>query len=136
MPRPRCCVRRATPPSHPAVIHELSQRDTDAFIFGERCADLPRRRTSRAHSLPPNSRRATPPICPDLIYDRHRLRAEQVIALTLEHGSEAAVRALTDTVAHLPPLVLSILEHRQGKAFRFVSRAPVPDVPLPKHKLN
>jgi hypothetical protein len=23
--------------------------------------------------LPPNSRRATSPICPDLIYDRHRL---------------------------------------------------------------
>src|SRR5258708_13930458 len=71
MPRPRCCVRRATPPPHTAIVHELSQRDTDAFIFGERCADLPRRRTSRAHSLPPNSRRATPPICPDLIYDRH-----------------------------------------------------------------
>src|SRR6185503_18582526 len=36
-----------------------------ASIAGERCADLARRRTSRGHSLPPNSRRATPPICPD-----------------------------------------------------------------------
>src|ERR1700726_962042 len=71
MPCPRCCVRRATPPSHPAVVHELSQRDTDAFIFGERCTGLPRRRTSRAHSLPPNPRRTASPICPDLIYDRH-----------------------------------------------------------------
>src|SRR3984893_6239356 len=70
--RDHCCVRRATPPSHPAVVHELSQRDTDAFIFGERCADLPRRRTSRAHSLPPNPRRTASPICPDLIYDRHK----------------------------------------------------------------
>jgi hypothetical protein len=34
------------------------------------------RRTSRGHSLPPNSRRATPPICPDLIYDRHTERGE------------------------------------------------------------
>jgi hypothetical protein len=40
-------------------------------IFGERCADLPRRRTSRTYPLSPNSRRATPPIGPDLIYDRH-----------------------------------------------------------------
>src|ERR1700730_13156943 len=72
MPRPRCRLGRATPPSHTAVVHELSQRDTDAFIFGERCADLPRPRTRVAHSWPPNSRRATPPICPDLIYDRDR----------------------------------------------------------------
>jgi transposase InsO family protein len=45
-------VQRAPPPSPTAVVHELSQRDTDAFIFGERCAYLPRRRSSRAHSLP------------------------------------------------------------------------------------
>src|SRR6266403_3728640 len=71
VPWPRCCVRRATPSSHAAVVHEPSQRGTDAFIFGEGCAGLARRRTSRAHSLPPNSRRATPSIYPDLIYDRH-----------------------------------------------------------------
>jgi hypothetical protein len=29
------CVRRATPPSRAAVVHEISQRGTDAFIFGE-----------------------------------------------------------------------------------------------------
>jgi transposase InsO family protein len=56
---------------HIPVVHELSQRDPEAFIFGERCADLPRRRTSRTYSLPPNFRRAAPPICPDLICDRH-----------------------------------------------------------------
>jgi hypothetical protein len=28
----------------------------------------------RAHSLPPSSRRAAPPIYPDLIYDRHSHR--------------------------------------------------------------
>src|SRR5258707_10023993 len=73
VPRPRCCVRRATPPSCTAVVHEISQRDKDAFIFGEGCAGLAGRRTSRAHSLPTNSRRATPSIYPDLIYDRHNL---------------------------------------------------------------
>src|ERR1700730_15115405 len=86
MPRPRCRLGRATPPSRTAVVHELSQRDTDAFIFAERCADLPRRRISRTHSLPPNSRRATPPISPDLIYDRHtgdqRLNTDAVVTLT------------------------------------------------------
>src|SRR5260370_27442399 len=53
---------------HVVVFSELTSHTS---IPGERCADLARRRTSRAHSLPPNSRRATPPICPDLIYDRH-----------------------------------------------------------------
>src|SRR6266403_1231993 len=72
MPRPRYCVRRATPPSCTAVVHELSQRGTDAFIFGEGCAGLARRQTGRDHSLPPGPGRAAPPICSDLIYDRHR----------------------------------------------------------------
>jgi len=74
MPRPRCCVGRAASPSHIAVVHEISQRGTDAFIFGERCSGLARRRTSRAHSLSPSSRRATSQIWPDLIYDRHSIR--------------------------------------------------------------
>jgi hypothetical protein len=42
--------------------------------FRERCSGLARRRTIRTHSLSPSSRRATSPICPDLIYDRHRRR--------------------------------------------------------------
>src|SRR5258708_24365965 len=66
-----------TPPSRAAVVHEISQRGADAFIFGEGCAGLARRRTSRAHFLPPNSRRATPPIYPDLIYDRHRRERQE-----------------------------------------------------------
>jgi hypothetical protein len=45
---------------------------TDAFIFEERCSGVARRRTSRAHSLSPSSRRATSPIWPGLIYDKHR----------------------------------------------------------------
>src|SRR5258705_1771569 len=51
VPLPRCCVRRATPPSCTAVVHEISQRDKDAFIFGEGCAGLARRQTGRDHSL-------------------------------------------------------------------------------------
>lgn len=64
-----------------------------------------------------------------------RLHAERVIALTLEHGNEVAVRALADTVANLAPLVSSILERRQEEAFRSIIEALVPDVPLPQHKL-
>src|SRR5580692_6062878 len=52
-----------TPPSCTAVVHEISQRDKDAFIFGEGCAGLARRQTSRDHSLPPGPGRAAPPIC-------------------------------------------------------------------------
>src|SRR6201996_9212900 len=93
MPRPRCRLGRATPPSRTAVVHELSQRDTDAFIFAERCADLPRRRTNRTHSLPPNSRRATPPISPDLIYDRHNLFASICVWFSKgsANGKEAGI---------------------------------------------
>src|ERR1022692_754874 len=58
-------------PSCTAVVHEISQRDKDAFIFGEGCAGLARRQTGRDHSLPPGPGRAAPPICSDLIYDRH-----------------------------------------------------------------
>src|SRR6266403_2161773 len=54
---------------HSRIAQPLWERGTDAFIFGEGCTGLARHRTSRAHSLPPNPRRATPPICPDLIYD-------------------------------------------------------------------
>ncbi|WP_024513175.1 hypothetical protein [Bradyrhizobium sp. ARR65] len=64
-----------------------------------------------------------------------RMHVEKVIALTLEHGNEAAVRALADTIANLAPLVSSILERRQDEAFRSIIEALVPDVPLPQHKL-
>src|SRR5260370_7041157 len=64
-----------------------------------------------------------------------RLHAKQVIALTFEHGSEAAVRALADTVANLAPLVRSIVERRQDEAFRSIVEALVPEVPPPQHKL-
>ncbi|SIO36335.1 hypothetical protein SAMN05443247_04442 [Bradyrhizobium erythrophlei] len=64
-----------------------------------------------------------------------RLRAEQVIALTFEHGSEAAARALAGTVANLAPLVRSVVERRQEEAFRSIIEALVPEVPPPHHKL-
>lgn len=64
-----------------------------------------------------------------------RLHAKQVIALTFEHGSEAAVRALADTVANLAPLVRSIVERRQDEAFRSIVEALVPEVAPPQHKL-
>jgi hypothetical protein len=69
--RRECYVRRATPPSCTAVVRKVSQRDKDAFIFGEGCAGVARRPTGRDHSLPPGPGRAAPPICSDLIYDRH-----------------------------------------------------------------
>src|SRR5207302_9840665 len=58
-------------PSHTAVVHEILQRGPYASILGEGYAGLARRPADRAHSLPPSSRRAAPPIYPDLIYDRH-----------------------------------------------------------------
>ncbi|MDI4233097.1 hypothetical protein OZ411_09770 [Bradyrhizobium sp. Arg237L] len=64
-----------------------------------------------------------------------RLHAERVIALTLEHGNEAAVRALAETVANLAPLVRTILERRQDEALHSIIEALVPEVPLPRHKL-
>ena len=71
MPRPCRSARRAASPSRTALLHEISQRGTDASIPGEGCAGFSRRRAGWTNSLPPNSRRATSPICPDLIYDRH-----------------------------------------------------------------
>src|ERR1700726_3097012 len=68
-------ARQGRPPSCTAVVHEISQRDKDAFIFGEGRAGLARRQTSRDHSLPPGPGRAAPPICSDLINDRHRCAA-------------------------------------------------------------
>src|SRR5258708_5411567 len=62
---------RSASPSHTAVVHEILQRGPYASILGEGYAGLARRRADRAHSLPPSSRRAAPPIYPDLIYDRH-----------------------------------------------------------------
>src|SRR5258708_25829722 len=53
-------------------VHEILQRGPYAFVLGEGYAGLARRRAVRAHSWPPSSRRAAPPIYPDLIYDRHR----------------------------------------------------------------
>jgi len=64
-----------------------------------------------------------------------RSHAERVVALTLEHGNEAAVRALADTVANLAPLVRTILERRQDDALHSIIEALVPDVPPPQHKL-
>src|SRR6266851_7743507 len=71
MPRPRRGVRREPPPSPTAVVHEILQWRPHASILGEGCAGLACRRTGRADPLSPHSRRAAPPICPDLIFDRH-----------------------------------------------------------------
>src|ERR1700694_573770 len=109
VPGPRCCVRRATPPSCTAVVHEISQRDKDAFIFGEGCAGLARRQTGRGHSLPPGPRRAAPPICSDLIYDRHRS-----VGPITPHSQNAFDRNLTwgkmtvCSLAYSEPVLLSM----------------------------
>src|SRR5258708_39593448 len=71
MPRPCCRVRRIPPPPPAAVVHEILQWRPHTSLLGEGCAVLAYRRTGRADSLPPNSRRAAPPICPHLIFDRH-----------------------------------------------------------------
>src|SRR5258708_40136333 len=84
MPRPRCRVRRMPPPPPAAFVHDILQWRPHASLLGEGCAVLAYRRTGRADSLPPNSRRAAPPICPDLIVDRHkRLQASGALLKTL-----------------------------------------------------
>ncbi|MFB9984856.1 hypothetical protein ACFSQQ_39670 [Mesorhizobium kowhaii] len=64
-----------------------------------------------------------------------RLTAEQVIALTFEHGSEPAIRALADTVVSIAPLVRTILMRRQREAIGSIIEALVPQVPPPQHML-
>jgi len=64
-----------------------------------------------------------------------RLKAEQVVALTIEHGSESAAKALAQVVASLAPLVGAILKRRQDETFNSIIEALVPEVPPPHHKL-
>jgi hypothetical protein len=64
-----------------------------------------------------------------------RLGAEQVIALTLQHGSGPAVRALAETMVSIAPLVRAVLEQRQKKALDAIIEALVPEAPLPQHML-
>jgi len=63
-----------------------------------------------------------------------RLKADQVIALTIEHGSPST-KAFVETVASLAPLVGAILKRRQDESINSIIEALVPDVPLPHHKL-
>lgn len=64
-----------------------------------------------------------------------RLNAEQVVALTIEHGSDPAAKALAQTIAGLVPLVGAILKRRQDAAINSIIEALVPEVPPPHHKL-
>jgi hypothetical protein len=61
--------------------------------------------------------------------------AEQVIALTLEHGSGPAVLALAETVVGIAPLVRNILERRQRETIQSIIEALVPQIPPPQHML-
>ena len=65
-------IIRASGTAHPAPIVDsaspLCSADSVAKVVGV----LARRRSRRAHSLSPNPGRTASPICPDLIYDRHR----------------------------------------------------------------
>ncbi len=64
-----------------------------------------------------------------------RLRAEQVVALTIEHGNETTAKALAQTVAGLAPLVGAIMQRRQDETLNSIVEALVPEVPPPYHKL-
>ena len=101
MPRPRWCVRRVPPPSPAAVVHEILQWRPHPSILGEGCAVLACRRTGRADSLPPSSRRAAPPICPDLIFDRHGLVKNSYALSTLSSSPYPSAKPRTATVSCL-----------------------------------
>src|ERR1700716_2885397 len=72
----------------------VTAHPTAEWILGEGCAVLACRRTGRADSLPPNSRRAAPPICPDLIFDRHSRVLDGGITDVPGRSSDAVPRAL------------------------------------------
>ncbi len=59
------------------------------------------------------------------------VRAQRVIALTIEHASEPAARALEGVMKGLAPLVGKIVEARTAKAFRSIVEALVSEVSLP-----
>ncbi|RWB25491.1 MAG: hypothetical protein EOQ42_35095, partial [Mesorhizobium sp.] len=63
------------------------------------------------------------------------MKAEQVVALTIEHGSASSAKAFAETVAGLAPLVSAILKRRQDETFNSIIEALVPVVPPPHHKL-
>src|ERR1700730_4871748 len=64
-----------------------------------------------------------------------RPHAERVVAFTWEHGNDAAVRVLVETVANLAPLVRAIIERRQDDTLHSIIEALVPEVPPPQLKL-
>jgi hypothetical protein len=61
--------------------------------------------------------------------------AEQVVALTVQHGSGAAIRALAETVVGIAPLLGAILERRQRETLVSILEALVPAMPPPQHLL-
>lgn len=71
---------------------------------------------------------------------RHRLdhlggKPKQVIAFTLEHGSEPAVRALAETFESIAPLIVAIVARRQSETIQTIVEALVPQVTPPQHLL-
>jgi len=60
---------------------------------------------------------------------------EQVIALTFAHGSIGEVKLVAETMAHIAPLVSSIIERRQRAVLESIVNALVPNVPPPQHMM-
>lgn len=48
-----------------------------------------------------------------------RLKAEQVVALTIEYGGGSTAKAFAETMAGLAPLVGALLKRRQDESFNF-----------------
>jgi hypothetical protein len=63
------------------------------------------------------------------------LGAERVIALTFEHGSERAVKAIAETMTSIAPLISAIIERRQQAALDSIVDALVPHMPPPQHMM-
>jgi hypothetical protein len=68
-----CCrVRRATPSPRASLKRELLKSSSNTSVAEQGCAGVTRRRTGRTHSLPSDLGWIASPLCPNLIYDRHR----------------------------------------------------------------
>lgn len=64
-----------------------------------------------------------------------QLNAEHVVALSIEHGSLDARRAVDVALDNLAPLLESILSLREAKALESIVDALLPQIPLPKQTL-
>lgn len=64
-----------------------------------------------------------------------KLDVEQVVVLTLKHGSPKVAQVLTEAVVSIAPLILTALTKREQQTLAKMMEVLVPHVPVPQHLL-